>query len=122
MTRESQHNTVNFSVNTSCVESCTKTNFSEVVHPLNFSKNNFPLLKARPNSYLFTDDLVFSLKAKVFFFPPISPIMSAIIEMRASLCPRSMPRGNYVPFGLSVIVTTNAEGSSPFLKRYLGYV
>ena len=39
----------------------TKTNFSEVVHPLNFSKNNFPFLKARPNSYLFTADLVFSL-------------------------------------------------------------
>ena len=57
-----EHNTVNISVNTSCVESCKKkTNFSEVVHPLNFSENNFPLLKARPNSYLFTADLVFSL-------------------------------------------------------------
>ena len=56
---ESQHNTVNISVNTSCVEVCTKTSFSEVVHPLNFSKNNFPLLK--PNSYLFTAEVVFSL-------------------------------------------------------------
>ena len=55
--------TVNIAHNSSCVESflCMKTNFSEVVHPLNFSKNNFPLLKARPNSYLFTADLVFSL-------------------------------------------------------------
>ena len=41
--------------------SCTKTNFSEAVHPQNFSKNNFPLLKARLNFYLFTADLVFSL-------------------------------------------------------------
>ena len=71
--RESQHNTVNISVNTSRVESCTTTNFSEVVHPLNFSKNNFPLLKARPNTYLFTDDFVFSLKAKVVFFSPNIP-------------------------------------------------
>ena len=69
MARESEHNTVNISVNTSCVESCKKKTFqevqekkiSEVVHPLNFSENNFPLLKARPNSYLFTADLVFSL-------------------------------------------------------------
>ena len=67
--RESQHNTVNISVNTSCVESCTKTHFLEVVHPLNFSKNNFPLLKARSNSYLFSADLVFSLKAKVLHIP-----------------------------------------------------
>ena len=42
--RESQHNAVNISVNTSCIELCMKTNFSEVVRPLNFSKNNFPLL------------------------------------------------------------------------------
>jgi len=50
------------------VVSCTKTIFSEVVHPLNFSKNNFPLLKARPNSYLFTADLVFSLPTLFFHF------------------------------------------------------
>ena len=36
--------TLKISVNTLCVESCTKTKFSEVVHPQNFSKNNFPLL------------------------------------------------------------------------------
>ena len=71
MARESQHKTVNISDNSSCVESfsCTKTNFSEVVHPLNSSKNTFPLLKARPNSYLFTADLVFSLYAQVVLFP-----------------------------------------------------
>ena len=48
------------------VVSCAKTNFSEVVHPLYFSKNKFPLLKARPNSYLFTADLIFSTGG--FFF------------------------------------------------------
>ena len=41
------------------VVSCTKANFSEVLHPQNVSKNNFSLFKARLNSYLFTTDLVF---------------------------------------------------------------
>ena len=59
--RESQHNNVNISVNTSCIELCTKTILSQVAHPLNFSKNNFLLLKARSNSYLFTANLAFSL-------------------------------------------------------------
>ena len=35
--------------------------FSRSCTPSKFSKNNFPLLKARPNSYFFTADLVFSL-------------------------------------------------------------
>ena len=64
---ERQHNTVNISVNTSCIESCTKTNFSEVVQPLNFSKNNVPLLKARPNSIFSLPTLFFHFKQKSFF-------------------------------------------------------
>ena len=43
------------------VVSCAKTNFLDVLHPLYFSKNNFPFLIATPNSYLFTSDLIFSL-------------------------------------------------------------
>ena len=71
LARESQHNNVKISLNTSGIESCMKTNFSQVAHPLNFSKNNFALLKARPNSNLSTADLVFSLQAQVVFLPAI---------------------------------------------------
>ena len=73
------------------VVSCTKTNFSEVVHHLHFSKNNFPLLKARPNFYLFTADLVFSLKAQVVLPPfilnerPPEPTFDATGQRRSYL-------------------------------------
>ena len=92
--RESQHNTVNISVNTLCVKSCTRTIFLEVVHPLNFSKNNFPSLKARPNSYTFTADLVFSLKAKVFFSPQY-PKHIPIILNECALAPTFNAAGQW---------------------------
>ena len=54
--------------NTSCVAS----NFSKVVHSLHFSKNNFPLLKARPNSFIFSlSTLFFHFKHRWFFSPII---------------------------------------------------
>ena len=40
-----------------------------------FSKNNFPLLKARPNSYLFTADLIFFTLSTDVFFPRNIPII-----------------------------------------------
>ena len=63
------------------VVSCKKTNFSEVLHPLNFSKNNFPLLKAGPNYYLFTADLVFP--PIILNERPIEPTFNAAGQWRS---------------------------------------